>query len=123
MVAVSEMSKLAYHSLNLALRFFLELAALAAMAAYGWRLANNLQLRMAAAVVLPVIAASVWGIFAVPADRSRSGKALVPVPGALRLVPELTFFGFAVWCLSALAFPMLSLVLAVLVLLALCVVV
>jgi hypothetical protein len=37
----------------------------------------------------------VWGIFAVPDDPSRSGKAPVSVPGSLRLVLETLIFGLA----------------------------
>ena len=111
------MGTLAYHPLNLALRFLLELAALAFMAACGWQLTDSLLPRLAAVVALPALAASVWGIFAVPADPSRSGKAPVPVSGVIRIVLELAFFGFAVWSLSTFAVPMLSLLFGVLVLL------
>jgi len=108
---------MAYHPLNMALRFLLELAALAAMASYGWQLTDNRPLRMLAAVALPIIAASLWGIFAVPADPSRSGKAPVPVKGSVRLGLELLFFGFGVWSLYASGAHMLSLVLGAVVLL------
>jgi hypothetical protein len=36
----------------------------------------------------------------VPHDPSRSGAAPIAVPGLLRLVLELTVFGFAIWALS-----------------------
>jgi hypothetical protein len=45
------------------------------------------------------LGAVLWGVFAVPGDRSRSGDAPVPVPGILRLLLELLLFGFAAWCL------------------------
>ena len=40
-----------------------------------------------------------WGIFAVRDDPSRSGSAPVPVPGLIRLLLELAFFGLAAWML------------------------
>ncbi|MFQ6227417.1 DUF2568 domain-containing protein [Nocardia sp. NPDC002869] len=39
-------------------------------------------------VLLPVIAATAWGVIAVPDDPSRSGAAPVAVPGAIRLLVE-----------------------------------
>jgi hypothetical protein len=38
---------------------------------------------------------TLWGVFAVPGDPSRSGRAPVPVPGAVRLLVEAAFFGAA----------------------------
>jgi len=107
---------MAYHPLNLALRFLLELVALAAMASYGWQMTDSRPLSVLAAVVLPVVAASLWGVFAVPADRSRSGEAPVPVTGPVRLALELAFFGFGVWCLYESGARTLSLVLGAVVL-------
>ncbi|MGX9143523.1 YrdB family protein [Mesorhizobium sp. 128a] len=73
---------------NLTLRFLLELAALLGLGMGGWSLSGG-WLRWTFAVGLPLIAAVLWGTFAVPNDPSRSGRAPVPVPGALRLVLEL----------------------------------
>ena len=101
------------HPLNLALRFLLEVAALAAMGAWGWQVTDNGPLRVLAALTVPLIAAASWGIFAVPADPSRSGRAPVPVAGSVRLVLELAFFGFAVWSLCAARAETLGLGLAV----------
>ncbi|MGD8817978.1 MAG: DUF2568 domain-containing protein [Acidobacteriota bacterium] len=92
---------MAYHPINLAVRFLLELAALAAFAMYGWGLTDHAALRVVLAVLFPVIAAALWGIFAVPDDPSRSGSAPVPIPGATRLILELSFFAAAAWALSA----------------------
>jgi hypothetical protein len=47
------------------------------------------------------LAAGAWGTFAVPGDPSRSGKAPVPVPGIVRLILELAYFGAATWALFA----------------------
>lgn len=86
------------HPLNLTLRFVLELAALGAMGLWGFR-ANEGIVRYLLGLGLPLLAACVWGVFAVPGDPSRSGSAPVPVPGALRLVLELAFFALGAWAL------------------------
>jgi hypothetical protein len=86
------------HPVNLALRFVLEMTALAAMGEWGWHRAAG-PWRYLLALALPVVAMSLWGVFAVPQDPSRSGNAPVPVPGAARLVLEAGFFGFATWAL------------------------
>lgn len=81
--------------INLAVRFLLELAALAAMGYWGWQQSDS-WLRIVLALGIPTIAAVLWGTFRVPND---PGKAPVPIPGAIRLALELVFFGFAVWAL------------------------
>jgi len=50
---------------------------------------------------IPLLAAILWGTFAVRDDPSRSGKASVPIPGVIRLLLELTFFALAVGALFA----------------------
>jgi hypothetical protein len=66
-----------------ALRFALEIAALVGIGVYGgWPLGLAL---VGVAIVL-------WGVFAVPGDPSRSGKAPVKVPGKVRLLVELAVF-------------------------------
>ncbi len=84
--------------INLTGRFLLEMAALLIMGVWGW---NQLAGpgRFLLAIGLPVLAAVLWGTFAVPDDPIRSGKAPVSVPGVIRLLLELIFFGFAVWML------------------------
>lgn len=114
---MSEVESLAYHPLNLALRFGLELAALAAIAWYGGQMTDDRLGRLVAAVALPLIAATLWGVFTVPADPSRSGKAPVAVPGSVRLLLELALFGFATWSLIASKAQTLGLVLGAIVLL------
>jgi hypothetical protein len=89
---------MAYHPLNLAHRFFLEIGALAALALYGWKLTDG-PFRIVAAIGLPLVAAVLWGTFAVPDDPSRSGNAPIPVPGLVRLALELAILGFATWTL------------------------
>ncbi|MEO6090631.1 MAG: YrdB family protein [Umezawaea sp.] len=77
---------------NLGLRFVLELAAFAGFAVLGWQLGGDGLLAAELAVLSLLIAATIWGVFAVPGDPSRSGKAPVPVPGVVRLVLELAVF-------------------------------
>ena len=86
------------HPINLALRFVLELTALVAMGFWGWKQGEGM-LRVVLAFGIPIIAAVIWGVFAVPDDPSRSGSAPVPTPGVLRLALELMFFSVAAWTL------------------------
>jgi hypothetical protein len=78
---------------NLALRFFLELAALYFMGYWGWTQHDGV-LRYLLAFGLPLLAASVWGMFRVPGD---GGAPRVRVSGLVRLLIEVLFFGFAIW--------------------------
>ena len=82
--------------LNLALRFILEMVALFATAFWGWRKYENV-LGILLAILLPIIIAVVWGVFAVPNDPSRSGKTVVATPGWIRLIIEFAIFSFGVW--------------------------
>jgi Protein of unknown function (DUF2568) len=95
------------HPLNLAARFVLELSTLFMLGLWGWRQAGD-GWRIVTALAIPLIAAALWGIFAVPGDPSRSGSAPVPVPGLLRLALELGFFGFAALALYDLGFTRLT---------------
>lgn len=87
------------HPLNLALRFLLEIAALVAIGYWGFDQHGGIW-RFVIAIGGPVLAAVLWGTFAVPGDPSRSGSAPVPVPGVLRLALELSLFAFAAWALQ-----------------------
>jgi hypothetical protein len=89
-----------FNPINLALRFLLEMLALLAMAYWGWTQHDGL-FRFIWAIGLPLLSAVIWGTFAVPDDRSRSGKAPVPVPGIVRLLLELAFFALATWSIFA----------------------
>lgn len=84
--------------LNLAFRFLLEIAALIALGAWGWKQLDGI-LHFALALGIPILAAALWGTFAVPDDPSRSGKAPVPIRGYLRLLLEFTFFAATTWSL------------------------
>lgn len=77
---------------NLALRFGLELAALASLAAAAWKLGAG-PARWIGVVVVPLTAAVVWGVFNVLDDPSRSGAAPVEVDGWARLALELAILG------------------------------
>lgn len=85
---------------NLALRFALELAALAGLVVGAWHLVEG-PLRWPLGIAAPLLAATVWGTFNVPDDPSRSGNAPRPVSGPTRLALELIvlaagFGGFAI---------------------------
>lgn len=97
------------HPVNLALRFALELSALAAIGAWGWHRGSGWT-AVALAIGLPLAAAAAWGTFAVVGDPSRSGKAPVPVPGYARLALELGMFAVAIWALYDTDAHVLSLV-------------
>jgi hypothetical protein len=86
------------HPVNLAFRFLLELAALAIFGFWGWEIGEGFA-RFIFAFGIPVFAAVIWGVFAVPGDPSRSGKAPVPVHGIIRLFIELAIFAVAIWML------------------------
>ena len=88
------------HPVNLALRFILEIAGLVALGWWGWNQGEGI-LRFVLAFGIPILAAVLWGTFAVPDDPSRSGKAPVQVPGIVRLLLELAFFVSATWSLFA----------------------
>ena len=77
---------------NLALRFGLELAALSGLGLAAWRLTSG-PLRWAAVTLIPLTAATIWGVFNVLNDPSRSGAAPIEVNGWTRLAIELVILG------------------------------
>lgn len=83
---------------NLTLRFLLEMIALFVAGYWGWSQHEGWW-RIILVVGLPIVLATVWGVFAVPNDPSRSGKTVVKTPGWIRLVIELFIFSFAAWAL------------------------
>lgn len=101
---------LGFHPANLAFRLVLELAALVAIGVGGFALTDGF-LAWVAAIGLPLIAATAWGVFNVPGDQSRSGEAPVPVPGFVRLLVELAVFASGVvllWRVSSTAAAILG---------------
>ncbi len=75
-------------SVNLALRFVLELCALAAFAYWGSQVSGSLAINIIVAIAAPVLAATAWGVFVSPRGRHR-------LHGAPYLIAELIFFGLA----------------------------
>ncbi len=76
------------HAANLALRSFLEIAALGGFGALAWLSVEGWWRYLAVIAVLALLM-TLWGVFAVPGDPSRSGNAPFPVSGLLRLGLEL----------------------------------
>lgn len=97
------------HPINLAIRFLLEIAALVSIGVWGWNQSDD-WLRFILAFGIPIIAATIWGTFAVPNDPSRSGKAPVAVRGILRLAIELTFFAIATLAIYELGYSTLAMI-------------
>ena len=87
------------HPINLALRFGLELMMLYGFGRWGWSRPDAGIGRYVLALAVPLVAATLWGVFAVPDDPSRSGNAPIPTPGSLRLVLEIALFALAVGAL------------------------
>ena len=87
---------------NLGLRFLLELASLAALAAWGFHSAGSLVLGIGA----PLAAAVVWWAFIAP-------KARFPVPLGVRVVLELAVFAAAIVALAVAGWQVLALVMAI----------
>ncbi len=85
---------------NLVFRFVLELCSYIAIGFWGWHQADGL-LAGTLALVIPLGLALIWGTFAVPNDPSRATQPAVSIPGWLRLIIEVLFFGFAMFSLFA----------------------
>ena len=81
-------------SANLALRFVLELCALAAFSYWGFHAPSSRVARIAAAIVAPLVAAVVWILFGAPG-------AQFELSDPLHLVLEVLFFGGAAVALRA----------------------
>jgi hypothetical protein len=107
---------MAYHPVNLALRFLLELSALGILAYWGYKLGDS-GLKFLWMILLPLIAAIAWGVFNVPGDPSRSGAAPVAVSGVVRLIIELIIFASAVFALYQLELNRFGLIFGLIVLL------
>jgi hypothetical protein len=90
---------------NLALRFLLELCALAALGYWGFKTGTSLIAKIGLGLGAPLLGAIVWGMFVSP-------RATVPVPSFLRLVIELGVFGLAAAALYSAGRPNLAWVLA-----------
>jgi hypothetical protein len=104
------------HPVNLALRFILEITALVVFAIWGWNKGSG-WLGAVLAIGLPVFFATLWGVFAVKDDPSRSGKTVVPTKGFARLLLEILFFGLAALAFFDLGFHIAGVSTSILVLL------
>lgn len=104
---MSEQNRMGSHPVNLAVRFLLEMSALASIGIWGWKQSNG-WLRFVLALGIPIIFATIWGTFAVPDDPSRSGKAPIVIRGIIRLAIEIGFFASATWSLYNMGFNKLS---------------
>jgi hypothetical protein len=86
---------------NLALRFLLELCALAALGYWGFHSDRGTVVKVGLGIGAPLLAAVIWGTFVAP-------KASVQLPGALREGLALTIFGIAAVALAAAGHPGLA---------------
>jgi hypothetical protein len=102
------------HPINLTIRFLLEISALITIGIWGWKCYDD-WLGYVLAISIPVLFAIIWGIFAVPNDPSRSGKAPIKTPGVIRLFIEIVFFTLATWSLYDLCFYKLSFIFGIIV--------
>ena len=101
----------------LAMRFLAELGMLAALAWGGWSLGGNTALSVVLAVLLPVVAASVWGRWVAPrasqrlADPARFAVEIALFAAAFAAVAEAqphprgAVFGLAVWLAYLISMP------------------
>ena len=95
--------------IGLGLHFLLELCGLAALIYWGFQTGEGL-MKIVLGVLLPLLAAVIWGTFRVPND---PGKAPVVVRGWVRLLLEATFFILAVAALSSVGQPTLAALLGI----------
>ena len=103
------------HPVNLAIRFALEVMAIVTFGIWGYRASDGLP-GWILAILLPLVFAGLWGVFAVRDDPSRSGKTVVRTPGLIRLILELALFGGAAWMLFVLDYQKLGWIFSMLVL-------
>lgn len=73
-------------SLNLVIRFLLELCGLGALGYWGFRTGNGIAMKIALATATPILFAVVWGIFGSP-------KSIVKLSVILHIFLELIVFG------------------------------
>lgn len=92
---------------NLVLRFLLELAGLWAAGYWGFTTFDTWPMKLLCGIGLPVLMATVWGVFRVPND---GGAPKVRVAPQVRLALEVVFFTLAVGLLALSGQAMLALV-------------
>jgi hypothetical protein len=81
-------------SVNLALRFLLELCALGALGYWGFKTGSTTLTKIGLGLGVPLVAAVVWGVFVSP-------NAPVQLPGLLVLIFQVLVFGSAAAGLAA----------------------
>ncbi|MFN8473068.1 MAG: YrdB family protein [Anaerolineae bacterium] len=91
---------------NLAVRFILELCALAALAYWGFQSGDSLLMKLFLGIGAPLLAAAVWGAFIAP-------KAWRRLADPWRLLLELVVWLAAIAALVAAGQPTLAVVFAV----------
>ena len=79
-------------------RLLIEIAAIVTFGKWGYSLAESWK-AIPLTILMVVLFAVLWGVFAVKDDPSRSGKTVIPTPGPVRLLLELALFGSATWML------------------------
>lgn len=97
----------AFHQVNLALAFGLELCALAALGYWGTHTGGGPLAKTALGIGAPLLAAVLWGLFAAP-------KAAISVP-PVKFAVEVLVFGSATMALYAAGHRALAAALAILV--------
>jgi hypothetical protein len=88
------------HPLNMAVRFLLEMALVVIFAYWAWRQCEGI-CRIILSLLLPGAGIFLWAIFRVEGD---PGKAVVAIPGWMRLAIEGTLFLLAFFMLLSLQF-------------------
>lgn len=83
---------------NLALAFFLELCALAALGYWGFYVGSGTVAKFALGIGVPLLTAVVWGLFIAP-------RATVKVPGPVNMALRILVFGLAAVSLAAAGQP------------------
>jgi len=104
--------KMAFRQFNLFLRFILEMLTLFMAGWWGWTMHQGWN-RYGLVIILPVLMAVIWGVFAVPDDPSRSGKTVVATPGWIRLMIEIAFFTFGAWTFIDIGYRNISIIFAI----------
>lgn len=102
------------HPTNLALRFFLEVAALGGFGALAWHSTEGWQ-RYLAVIAAATFLMILWGVFAVPDDPSRSGNAPIPVSGVIRLGLELVILFGGAYAFYGAGYNIAAILLAILI--------
>ena len=82
--------------LHAGIRFSLELAGLAGIAALGWHLGSGALIGGILAAAFSLAAGAIWAIFGVGGEAGR-GDPVIAVPGWVRLTVEFAIFGISAY--------------------------